>query len=450
MKNAALTLTTLLALTISTSANPEGEGSLKQARDLFERVDRDGDARISALEAGRNGIPSKEFVAYDVDRDRKLSESEFTLFYRQLIIKAGKNVDEDLDAEVARITAARRAKKDQDAERTDQAREKALADAKRAEAVRQAQAAEDLARAEKVREEQQRLAQAREEAARAAEAKEAKEGPDGGAPIPVDPPATDGKTDAERAEAARVEKAAADAARAEQARQDAARVEKARKDALLAEQASQDAARIEKARIEKAQVDAARAAAARQAELAQAAARAEEARKGGQPKTPRATPEQRAAGYVRRLVDGGRMTEDQAKDFHAVLTAAGPAADPLALRAALVAAKKRISSFVVSGSLTSDEGRELASALDARAKAALPVEDPGPGAREETSPPTTGSDAKQSGDAGPSTNRRGTDGAQQGQDKGGQGTGSRRATDKQDAGTRRPARTGGLGGESGR
>ena len=109
MRQASLILATALLSAPAAALVGDAQGSLERARALFAKVDGNGDGLVSAVEAGRNRIPSKEFVLYDADRDRRLSRSEFTLFYRQLLVKAGEDVGDDLDAEAARIEAGRRA-----------------------------------------------------------------------------------------------------------------------------------------------------------------------------------------------------------------------------------------------------------------------------------------------------------------------------------------------------
>ncbi len=372
-----------LLLALPSMAQQPAEGSLPRARALFQRVDRNSDGLINALEAGRNGIPTRDFVAHDVDRDRKLSEGEFTLFYRQLLVRSGKKVGSDLEAEAARIEAARREKAARDAERAKKAREDAAraaaarkdaqtggsqtggsqTGAERAEAARAEKAAQDAQRAEDARAEKAAQDAARAEAARAEKAAQ----------------------DAQRAEDARAEKAAQDAARAEAARAQDSRIREARD----ADTAKREAERAAAARAEKAAQDAKRAEAARAAKAAQDAKRAEAARKAAQGKDKPApkTPEARAQAYVKRLFESGRLTAPQARDFYAVLLAPlageGDGVDAAELRKALQRAKDRVGSLVVKGDLTSEEGRQLAAALDARAKAALPPdpEPPAPAVR---------------------------------------------------------------------
>lgn len=327
---------------------------LEKARSLFDKVDLDDDGSISAAEAGRSRIPGARFVAHDDDRDRTLSREEFNLFYRDLLVSAGQAVPEDLAAEVSRVEAARRTRK---------------------------------------AEEKNRPGPRAGDAAKGTENGEA-------------PPTTE----AERVEAARQE---AEAARIQKARDDAnaqreARIEKARQDAererddLAREQAQEPAPQPTGETGETAEAD--RIAAAR----AKAEAERIEKARGAKPATegpgasrrespaPEATPEQRAAGYVARLVDAGRLTPAQARDYYAFLTSdpkAGQAPpDQIALlREAHTRAKNRISDLVVAGDLSAEEGRQLASALDARARALLPapapIEPTRRTAREETPAP---------------------------------------------------------------
>jgi hypothetical protein len=449
--NFALAALALLLAAPAMTQAPKTSSDLQRARDLFAKVDRNGDGLVTALEAGRNKIPSREFVAYDADRDRKLSPAEFTLFYRQLLLKAGRDVDAELKAEASRIAAERRTKKEQEAERAAAAREARQAEQARVEAARVEAARVEAARVEAARVEAARVEAARVEAARVEAARveaarveaarveaarveaarveaarveaarveaarpkagggDAAQGTD---PKPkVAPPAggkttqsTQGPTEAQRAEQARADKQASDAARAEQARADKARADKARADKAQAQLAQDEEARTKK--------------------LAEDARRAELARKqdqGSSGSTP-LTEEERAASYVKRLVGDQRLTVAQARDFYVVLTADSKGTQKAGLREALTRAKNRVGAFVISGALTSEEGRQLTAALDARAKAAAPVTEP-----------RGGSQGARRREADPAPQqKRGADRA-----KGSAAT--KRSSDPKDAGTKRASK----------
>lgn len=342
----------LLLMSAVQAQRPSPGGTLERARHLFSQIDTDQDGALSAVEAGRTKIPTRDFVNSDTNRDRKLSGDEFLVFYRKLLVKGGKSVGASLNAEVSRIQAARRATGKQTPVVTIPEKIKPVvptgssdgkSDAERAQAVRDAatQKRVEAARDQKIAENDARATAARDQLA---------------------------KEEADRIAAARAQKQADDAARAEAARQ-----------ALVDE----EAARIAAARSQKAQQDAERAAAARRQHERIEKARAQreheeafekhqrEAGKGGVGKGP----SERAQAFVKRLTASGRLTTQQARDFYAVLLAKASsgsgAAEAKALREALARAKARVGAFVRAGHLTSEEGRVLSMALDERAKQAL-------------------------------------------------------------------------------
>jgi hypothetical protein len=55
--------------------------------------------------------PAADFAREDFDADVRLSRDEFVLYYRHLLVSAGRPLAHDLDAEAARIQALRRVKK---------------------------------------------------------------------------------------------------------------------------------------------------------------------------------------------------------------------------------------------------------------------------------------------------------------------------------------------------
>lgn len=324
----------------------DAANGLARARALFDKVDLDDDGSISAAEAGRSRIPGALFVAHDDDRDRALTREEFNLFYRDLLVSAGRAVPRDLAAEVSRIEAARRTRKaEEDRERTprpaDEAKETDGGESQGSRGTEGPTEAERVAAARE-KAENERIQQAREDAnAKRAEriAAARQDAEPAGADVagdPAEPSAERQPTEAERVAAAR--------AKAEADRVDAAR-------------AKAEAERIQKAR-----------------------GPAPAANGGGNPAR-KATPEERAAGYVKRLVDAGRLTPAHARDYYAFLTAPQPAGDVApdriaALREAHSRAKDRISGLVIVGGLSAEEGRQLASALDDRARAMLPAPEP--------------------------------------------------------------------------
>jgi hypothetical protein len=315
-KNSILSLSllgtsALLLMGAVQAQRPSSGGTLERARHLFSQIDRDKDGSLSAVEAGRTKIPTRDFVNNDTNRDRKLSGDEFLVFYRKLLVKGGKPVGSSLTAEVSRILAVRRATEKptpatptpetvkpavpdgSSAGKTDAERAKVARDAatqERVEAARDQKNEENDARAKAVRDQL-----AKDEADRIAAARAQKQ-----------------QDDAARAAAAR-KKLAADA---EADRIAAARAQKAKQDAERAAEARRQHERIEKARAQ----------------------RKQEADKGGAGMGP----SERAQAFVKRLTDSGRLTSKQARDFYTVLVAkassARGAAQATALREALARA----------------------------------------------------------------------------------------------------------------
>ena len=89
------------------SENPTG---LARAREVFGAADRDADGTIGLGEAIRAKIPAADFAREDFDADLRLSRDEFVLYYRHLLVRAGRCLGHDLDIEAARIQALRRIK----------------------------------------------------------------------------------------------------------------------------------------------------------------------------------------------------------------------------------------------------------------------------------------------------------------------------------------------------
>ncbi len=383
----------LLLMSAVQAQRPSSGGTLERARHLFSQIDTDKDGSLSAAEAGKTKIPTRDFVNNDANRDRKLSGDEFLVFYRKLLVKGGKPVGAALDAEVSRIQAARRSTKKQtpvvstpdpvkkdepvkpvtvkpepdlptgktDAERAQDVRDAATQ--KRVEAARDQKNAENDARAKAARD---KLAQDEADRVAAARAQEQ----------------ADNEARAAAARQALAEKEAARiaAARAQKAQDATARAAAARK--KMAEDT--EAARIAAIRAQKAQENAERAAEARRQheriEKARAQREHEEAfekhqREAGKGGGAGKGPSERAQAFVKRLTDSGRLTPQQARDFHTVLLAKASSANGAGkaetLRKALNRAKSRVGNAVRAGHLTAEEGRVLSTALDDRAQKAL-------------------------------------------------------------------------------
>ena len=92
-----------------TPATKEESAALLKVRSIFSAADADKDGRIAPLEAAHNGIRGRDFATYDHDADRSWTSSEFLLYYRSLLTRAGHKIDKDLQAEANRILAERKA-----------------------------------------------------------------------------------------------------------------------------------------------------------------------------------------------------------------------------------------------------------------------------------------------------------------------------------------------------
>jgi polyhydroxyalkanoate synthesis regulator phasin len=346
---------------------PAAQIDLSRVRSTFRAADTDKDGTLDAGEVKAAGIPGTDFLSQDVDKNGSLSGEEFVTYYRQLLVRAGRTVAKDIDTEVARIQAARRTQQAKDAQKGPQS-DAPKGDAKpavRGPAAGRRGTDERLARAKAALDgkrddvrvqkstDDERVAAARDQAT------------------------------AERVQAARDERRAE---RVQDARDEktAERIEAAR-EAVGGGSEAPAAGMTPAERAERAASDAQRAADMRAKQKQQSggtqqpadAEQRTEAKKPADPQVtaPGETPARRAQQYVKRLVEQGRLTPEQARDFYALLSA-GPvagaqdAAGPAELRAALLRARPRIGELVQKGFLTAEEGRELSSALDARATAA--------------------------------------------------------------------------------
>jgi colicin import membrane protein len=185
MKN---TLTILLAATLLTgtalaqSQAPVHDKASAQA--FFRKGDLDHNGKLDAAEARALGISQRQVASYDADGDGRIDKSEFYVAYRKMVRAAGEPVQNDLEDEVARILAERKAikarkdaKKRSDAEKRTQhgervkvAEDKANAE-KRDKHQKREKVAEDKANAEKRAQHDKRVQAAKDKAAAEARAK---------------------------------------------------------------------------------------------------------------------------------------------------------------------------------------------------------------------------------------------------------------------------------------
>lgn len=108
---------------------PTGQQStLDTVRETFRKLDADRDGRISAVEWRNARYSAALFNTHDVDASQGLDGDEFTLLYRALLTNSKLAVPADLQSEVSRIQARRRA-----AEEAKRKKEEADAAKKKAE-----------------------------------------------------------------------------------------------------------------------------------------------------------------------------------------------------------------------------------------------------------------------------------------------------------------------------
>lgn len=179
MKNALTILiaSTLLAGTgLAQSQAPTHD--LKSAEAFFRKGDRDHDGKLSRAEAGALGISRRQAITYDDNSDGSISKAEFYVAYRQMAHAGGETTGGDLDKEVTRIMAERKAAKERaDAEkrkqatkRIESAKDKADAEA-RAQGEKRIKEAQDKADAKERAEATKRIQLAKDKAAAEARAK---------------------------------------------------------------------------------------------------------------------------------------------------------------------------------------------------------------------------------------------------------------------------------------
>lgn len=91
--------------------------SLERTRATFTAADANNDAKLSYDEIVRQKFASDRaaFDAQDADKDGAWSRDEFAVYYRQTLANAGQKPATDLENEVARILALRKAKVEDDA-----------------------------------------------------------------------------------------------------------------------------------------------------------------------------------------------------------------------------------------------------------------------------------------------------------------------------------------------
>lgn len=97
----------LLLLTCLSGQALQSPCGLERVLQSFQAADRDANHRIGLDEAVHAKIPAHDFSLQDYDHDLQLERAEFVLYYRSLLLRAGRRVGSDLELEAARIQASR-------------------------------------------------------------------------------------------------------------------------------------------------------------------------------------------------------------------------------------------------------------------------------------------------------------------------------------------------------
>lgn len=114
MKNSIVWFVALATLGPEMLFAQRGEpvNSLARARATFDATDSNKDGKVSIEELKANTLPIQkaDFDAQDNDKDGVWSRDEFLVYYRQILVNGGQRAGDDLEGEVARIQALRKAK----------------------------------------------------------------------------------------------------------------------------------------------------------------------------------------------------------------------------------------------------------------------------------------------------------------------------------------------------
>jgi hypothetical protein len=114
MKNSLVWMVVVATFGSETLFAQRGEpvNSLARARATFTATDSNKDGKVTLDELKSNALPIQkaDFDAHDNDKDGTWSRDEFLVYYRQVLVSGGQRAGDDLEGEVARIQALRKAK----------------------------------------------------------------------------------------------------------------------------------------------------------------------------------------------------------------------------------------------------------------------------------------------------------------------------------------------------
>jgi hypothetical protein len=110
MKTTFLTLSAIGCLAAALHAQGPAKPALERALAAFREGDVDQDGKLSAREAQALGIPGEVVTRFDDDADQSVGRDEFLLYYHDLLVQSGQPAGTELESEVGRIQAIRRAR----------------------------------------------------------------------------------------------------------------------------------------------------------------------------------------------------------------------------------------------------------------------------------------------------------------------------------------------------
>lgn len=101
---------------------------LNRAGAVFRTADANHNGVLSVAEARRQGLERAQFQAFDANANGAIDQNEFMVAFRRMTLDKGGRVADDLDKEVTRIMAKRKAEAEKRAaeERAKEARKKQI------------------------------------------------------------------------------------------------------------------------------------------------------------------------------------------------------------------------------------------------------------------------------------------------------------------------------------
>lgn len=125
-KTLLLILTAAATATTGFAQAPAPVQNLSRAGLAFRTADANHNGALSLPEAQRHGMQRAQFKAFDADANGAIDKEEFMVAFRRAVLKGGGRIADDLDREVTRIMAKRKAEAEKErieAERKRKARQ---------------------------------------------------------------------------------------------------------------------------------------------------------------------------------------------------------------------------------------------------------------------------------------------------------------------------------------